>query len=88
VKKKLLAGVLVAASGALTGVPATAVVAAKAAAQSWTVVVHFEYVDGFNYDYPLARGVSASELHSVLQECGRSHSAPSVVRYHCYPIPE
>ena len=84
-RKKLLSGVL--AVAALVGIHATGV-AAQPAPQLWSVFVHFEYADGFNYDYPLAKGVPTSELTTILQDCGRSHQAPSVVRYRCYPVPE
>ena len=86
-KKKLLSGVFAAAVVALAGISDTRV-AAQPASPTWSVMVHFEYADGFSYDYPLATGVPASEVSAILQDCGRSHRTGSVVRYHCFPIPE
>src|SRR5262245_4673117 len=48
----------------------------------WSIVIHFQYQDGFEFDYVLERGVSSSELGAALAECGRSHRTGSVVRYH------
>ena len=86
-RKKLLSGVLIAAVVALVGTSATGV-AAQPAPKTWSVMVHFEYADGFSYDYPLATGVPTSEVPAILRECGKSHRTGSVVRYHCFPIPE
>ena len=86
-KKRIAGGVLAAALMAVGALQATSA-AAQPAAQSWSVFVHFEYADGFSFDYPLAKGVPTSEVSSWLQDCGRSHRTPSVVRYHCYPVPE
>jgi hypothetical protein len=86
-KKMLLPGVFVAAVTALVGFHATGV-AAEPASQRWSIVVHFEYQNGFEYDYVLASGVPTSLMPSMLEECGRSHSSGSVVRYHCFPVPE
>ncbi|HET7696344.1 MAG TPA: hypothetical protein VFK57_11590 [Vicinamibacterales bacterium] len=86
-KSKLLSGVLAAAVAALVGVPAVAA-AAQPASQLWTIVVHFEYADGFNYDYPLRTGVPTSEVPGYLADCGRAHQQPSVVLFRCFPIPE
>ena len=85
-RKKLLSGVLAAALAALVGIHAPGVSAQ--ASQLWSVFVHFEYADGFSYDYPLATGVPTSEMRSILQDCGRSHRTKSVVRYHCFPVAE
>jgi hypothetical protein len=85
--KRVLAGVLAAAVMAtLAGTRETS--AAQAGPRLWSVMAHFEYADGFNYDYPLARGVTTPEMSAILQDCGSSHRTPSVVRYHCYPVPE
>ena len=54
----------------------------------WSIVVHFEYQNGFEFDYVLERGVPAAELGAALGECGSSHWVGSVVRYHCYPVAE
>jgi hypothetical protein len=51
-------------------------------------VVHFQYENGFEFDYVLERGVSTENVGAALAECGRSHRSGSVVRYHCYPVPE
>jgi hypothetical protein len=56
--------------------------------QSWSIVAHFRYQDGFEYDYVFARGVPTREISSYLAPCGASHWTGSVVRYYCYPIPE
>ena len=85
-RKKAWSGVLAAAVAALLGVAAPSV--AQEGARLWTVFVHLEYEDGTSYDVPLRRHVPMSEVVSVLQDCGRSHRTGSVVRYHCYPVPE
>jgi hypothetical protein len=54
----------------------------------WSVVIHFQYESGFEFDYVLERGVSTTDLADTLAECGRSHRIGSVVRYHCYPVQE
>jgi hypothetical protein len=86
VKKVLIRGVFVAALTALAGSQATAL--ADQGEQLWSVVVHFRYADGFEYDYVLQRGVSTHNLPAALAECARSHSTGSVVEYHCYPVAE
>lgn len=86
-KKRLMTGVLAAAVTALVALQGTRV-AAEPASQLWTIFVHFEYADGFSYDYPLRRGVTTSEMPSFLRECGRAHSQPSVVRHYCFPVAE
>lgn len=86
-RKKLLSGVLAVVLAALVGIASTGV-SAQQAPQLFTVGIHFEYENGFNFDYVLAESVSAAEAHSILQDCGRSHRTRQVVRYHCYVIPE
>ena len=54
----------------------------------WSIVIHFQYQDGFEFDYVLEQGVSTAEVGAALAACGRSHWTGSVVRYHCYPVPE
>jgi hypothetical protein len=47
-----------------------------------------EYADGSAYDYVFATGVSTEEKRRI---CGLWQVSPengTVVRYHCYPIPE
>jgi hypothetical protein len=61
---------------------------AQGDARLWSVVIHFEYQDGTEYDYVLATGVSTSDMAAMMRECGASHSTGSVVRYHCFAIPE
>lgn len=56
--------------------------------QLWSVLVHFEYDNGLEYDYVLGTGIPAQHVSDILQDCGRSHRTRSVVRYHCYAIPE
>lgn len=86
VKTKLMQGLFVAAVTALIGFQGTGV--AAAGPRTWSIVVHFEYQDGFEFDYVLEQGVPTNELGAALAECGQSHSTGSVVRYHCYPVPE
>lgn len=86
-KKKLLAGVLAIAIAALAGM-GTAVVSAQQDAPRWSIVAHFRYVDGTEYDYVVARGVPTSQMPSMLQACGRSHQGGPAVWFHCYPVPE
>jgi hypothetical protein len=86
-KKKLLAGVLaIAMAAALVGINSTGVSAQTS--QSFSIVVHFDYANGFSFDYVLATGVEPSDVSSRLQDCGRSHWTGSVVRYYCYALPE
>ena len=69
------------------GLQSTAV-AAQRASQLWSIVVHFEYQDGFEYDYVIATGVPTETMPSLLADCGSSHWTGSVVRYHCFPVLE
>jgi hypothetical protein len=85
-KKVLMPGVFVAALTALIGFQVTALAADGQGL--WSIVVHFQYQDGFEFDYVLQRGVSTESLPAGLADCGRSHRIGSVVRYHCYPVPE
>jgi hypothetical protein len=87
VKKLLLPGVFAAVLAVLIGFQATAV-SAQPAPRLWSIAVHFAYQDGLEYDYVLATGVPTENMPSMLAECGRSHWTGSVVRYHCFPIPE
>ena len=86
-KKMLLPGVLAAALTALVGFHATGV-SAEAASRLWSIAVHIEYQDGSVYEHAFATGVPTEIMPSILAECGRSHWTGSVVRYHCFPIPE
>jgi len=86
-KTKLLSGLLAVAMTAFAGISFTRVSAAPVS-QLWSVAVHLAYADGTSYDIVLRRGLQAPEMSSMLAECGRSHWTGSVVRYHCYPIPE
>jgi hypothetical protein len=86
-KKKFLSGVLAVILTALVGFASTGI-AAERASQLWSIAVHLEYADGSAYDYVFATGVSTEEKPSYLADCGRSHRNGTVVRYHCYPIPE
>ena len=85
-KKVLMQGVFVAALAALIGFGATGV--AAQGQRLWSIVIHFQYQDGFEFDYVLERGVSTEDMGAALAECGRSHRTGSVVRYHCYPVAE
>jgi RsiW-degrading membrane proteinase PrsW (M82 family) len=84
--KTLTRGVFVAALIALIGFAATEL--AAQGQRLWSIVIHFQYQDGFEFDYVLQRGVSTPELGAALAECGRSHRTGSVVRYYCYPVAE
>ena len=86
-KKRFLSGVLAVTLTALVGIPLTGI-AAERASRLWSIAVHLEYADGSAYDYVFATGVSTEEKSSFLADCGRSHRNGTVVRYHCYPIPE
>jgi len=85
-KKALTMGVFAAALTALIGFQASGV--AAQGQPLWSIVVHFQYQDGFEFDYVLEQGVSTAEVGAALAACGRSHWTGSVVRYHCYPVPE
>ena len=87
-KQQLLSGVLAAALVALVGSTSVAFAAERASSRLWSIVVHLAYADGTAYDYVIATGVPAQEMSSYLAECGKSHKTGSVVRYHCYPVPE
>jgi hypothetical protein len=85
VKKMLLPGVFAAALAAVIGSTTSAV---SAAPRTWSIVAHFAYQDGFEYDYVVRTGVSTEDMPSFLAECGQSHWTGSVVRYHCFSRPE
>src|SRR5262245_33287503 len=85
-KNRILTAVLAVALAVSAGVSSTGVSAQPS--QTFSVAVHFEYEDGFNFDYILTRGVAPSEVHAILSDCGGSHWTKSVVRYHCFVIPE
>ena len=87
VKKLLFRGVFAAAVAALIGFHPTGV-SAQSASRLWSIVVHFEYQDGFAYDYVIATGVTTETMPSLLAACGNSHWTGSVVRYHCFPVQE
>jgi hypothetical protein len=87
-KKKLLSGVVLAvALAALVGMNSTSASAAPVS-PSWSVAVHLAYANGDEYDIVIARGLETSQMSSMLSDCGKSHWTGTVVRYHCYPIPE
>ncbi len=85
-KNVLLQGAFVAALAA--GIASQASGVAAQGQRLWSIVIHFEYQDGFELDYPLQTGITTAELPAALAECGRSHYTGSVVRYHCYPVQE
>jgi hypothetical protein len=89
-KKKLLSAVLAAALVALVGINVTSVSAAPATPQTWSLVAHFEYANGFSYDYVVATNLETSEVAARLQECGAGHrrGAGAVVKFYCYPVAE
>ena len=86
VKKLLTQRVFVAALIALIGFGAATV--AAEGQRLWSIVIHFQYQDGFEFDYVLQRGVPTAEIGAALAECGRSHRTGSVVRYHCFAVQE
>ena len=86
IKRVLVHGAFVAALTVLVGVQAAKLNAQEQAL--WSIVEHFEYENGMEFDYVLRQGVTAGQLGAALAECGRSHSVGSVVRYHCYAVPE
>jgi hypothetical protein len=81
----VVSGVFAAAAAVLMGFHASE---ASAEPRTWSIAAHFAYQDGFEYDYIFARGVSTEDMPNILAECGNSHWTGSVVRYHCFPIPE
>ena len=85
-KKVLIQGVFAAAVIAATGFQSAGV--AAQGKPLWSIVIHFLYSDGFEFDYVLERGVSTADLGDALAACGRAHAVPQVVRYHCYAVPE
>lgn len=85
-KKVLMHALFVAALIAVIGFQFTGV--AAQGQRLWSIVIHFQYQDGFEFDYVLERGVSTADLTATLADCGRSHRVGSVVHYHCYPVPE
>ena len=86
IKKVLMQGVFVAALTALIGFHVTGL--AAQGQELWSIVVHFQYPDGFEFDYVLERGVSTEGLPAALADCGRSHRNGSFIQYHCYAVPE
>jgi hypothetical protein len=85
-KKVLTQGVFAAALIGMVGVQGAGLAAQEQ--RLFSIVIHFEYQDGFESDYVLETGVSAAELGSALAESGQSHATGSVVRYHCFAVPE
>lgn len=85
VRKMFVSGVFAAALATVIGLHATTV---SAAPPTWSIVAHFAYQDGLEYDYVVRTGVSTEDMPSFLAECGSSHWTGSVVRYHCFARPE
>jgi hypothetical protein len=83
VKKMLLPALFAAALAAVIGA-----VPAQAAPRTWSIVAHFLYQDGLEYDYVVRTGVTTEDMPSFLAECGSSHWTGSVVRYRCFPVAE
>ena len=86
-RKMLVPGMFAVALAALIGFHATAV-SAQPPSPTWSLVAHFTYQDGFEYDYVVRTGVSTEDVPAFLAECGSSHWTGTVVRYHCYPVLE
>jgi hypothetical protein len=61
---------------------------ADAEALRWSIAVHIKYQNGSVYEHVFATGVPTSLMTSMITECGKSHRNGSVVKFHCYPIPE
>ena len=85
--KKVLSVALAVVLTGLIGLP-NAGFAAPRAGRSWSIAVHLAYQDGFELDYVVATGVPTGDVASYLADCGASHWTGTVVRYHCFPIPE
>ena len=85
-KKVLMPGVFVAAVTALIGFQGAGL--AAQGQELWSIVVHFHYANGFEFDYVLQQGVATEDVPAALAECARSHQIGSVVQYHCYPVAE
>ena len=85
-KRLLVQGALAAALTAWAGFQSPGL--AAQAQGLWSIVIHFQYQDGFEFDYVLERGLQAQEVGAALAECGRSHRNGAVVQYHCYAVPE
>jgi hypothetical protein len=87
VKRVVMPGVFIAALIATIGLQASG--AAAQGQPTWSIVVHFQYQDGFEFDYVLERGVTTRDVPAYLADCGSSHRwGGDVVHYHCYPVPE
>jgi|SoiMethySBSTD1v2_1073268.scaffolds.fasta_scaffold06632_8 hypothetical protein len=87
-KQRLLRGACAFTLAALVGLFSPGVSAANDS-QLWSVVIHIEYVSGFEYEITFATGVPTSSLPSILEYCGSAHGTNrGVIRYHCYPVPE
>ena len=85
--KKVLSAVLAVVLTGLIGLP-NAGFAAQQNGRLWSIAVHLAYQDGFELDYVVATGVPTGDVASYLADCGASHWTGTVVRYHCFPIPE
>jgi len=85
-KKAVTKGIFVAGLTALIGFQATGL--AAQGQRLFSIVAHFQYEDGFEFDYVVQRGVSGRELGAALGECGASHWTKQVVKYHCYAAAE
>ena len=86
--RKRFSGALAVGLTALMGLLPTNELVAQQNTRSWSIAVHLAYQDGSEYDIVLATGIPTREVPAHLAECGASHRTGSVVRYHCYPIPE
>jgi hypothetical protein len=87
-KRRLVRGVFATALATLIGVFSPGMSAA-ADSPLWSVVAHFEYVSGFEYEITVATDVPTSALPSMLEYCGSGHGTNrGVIRYYCYPVPE
>ena len=71
-KQRLLRGACAFTLAALVGLFSPGVSAANDS-QLWSVVIHIEYVSGFEYEITFATGVPTSSLPSILEYCGSAH---------------
>jgi len=83
---KIVSRVLAVVFTAVFALPATGL--ATGDSRTWSIVAHFRYAGGFEYDYIFARGVSTQDLAPRLAECGQGHQGGPAIWFHCYPLPE
>lgn len=88
--KNVMVGCLFAVTlTALVGVSSVGISAAGAS-QTWSVVVHIQYPNGFIYEHAFATGVLTADVPAILESCASAHAygTGSAIRFHCFPVPE